>query len=59
MIPKGIAAIVTGGSSGLGAASAAKLASEGARVTIFDMNEETGRALAGQGGVRRPPVTAE
>src|SRR5690349_14916387 len=46
MIPKGVAAIVTGGASGLGAASAAKLASEGARVAIFDMNEETGRAQA-------------
>jgi len=46
MIPKGVAAVVTGGGSGLGAASAAKLSSEGARVAIFDLNEETGRAHA-------------
>ena len=43
---KGLAAIVTGGGSGLGAATAEKLASQGAKVTIFDMNEETGRAHA-------------
>ncbi|MET0387373.1 MAG: SDR family NAD(P)-dependent oxidoreductase [Polyangiales bacterium] len=50
MIPKGVGVIVTGGGSGLGAASAAKLASEGARVAIFDMNEETGRAQASKIG---------
>ena len=48
----GIAAIVTGAASGLGAASAEKLASEGARVTIFDMNEEEGRAQAAKIGGR-------
>lgn len=44
------AAIVTGGASGLGAATAEMLAREGARVTIFDMNEETGRAQAAKIG---------
>lgn len=52
MIVKGVAAIVSGGGSGLGAASAAKLASEGARVAIFDLNEETGRAQAAKIGGR-------
>jgi len=43
---EGIGAIVTGGASGLGGASAAMLTSRGAKVTIFDMNEEVGRAHA-------------
>jgi NAD(P)-dependent dehydrogenase (short-subunit alcohol dehydrogenase family) len=41
-----IAAIVTGGASGLGAATAAALAEAGCRVTIFDMNRAAGEALA-------------
>jgi NAD(P)-dependent dehydrogenase (short-subunit alcohol dehydrogenase family) len=43
---KGLAAIVTGGASGLGAATAEMLASQGAKVTLFDMNEEAGKAQA-------------
>jgi NAD(P)-dependent dehydrogenase (short-subunit alcohol dehydrogenase family) len=50
MNPKGLAAVVTGGGSGLGAASAAKLASEGAKVAIFDLNEDTGRKHAAEIG---------
>ncbi|WP_420605872.1 SDR family NAD(P)-dependent oxidoreductase [Novosphingopyxis sp.] len=47
-----IAAVVTGGASGLGAATARLLASKGAKVTIFDMNVEKGEAVAGEiGGV--------
>ncbi|AIT81475.1 SDR family NAD(P)-dependent oxidoreductase [Novosphingobium pentaromativorans] len=42
----GSAAIVTGGASGLGGASAALLARAGAKVTIFDLNEELGAAHA-------------
>lgn len=42
----GVAAIVTGGASGLGAATAEMLAKEGAKVTLFDMNEEAGNAHA-------------
>jgi NAD(P)-dependent dehydrogenase (short-subunit alcohol dehydrogenase family) len=43
---QGSAAIVTGGASGLGAATAAMLAGKGAKVTLFDMNEEAGQAHA-------------
>lgn len=42
----GLAAIVTGGASGLGGATAAMLAAQGARVTIFDLNDEIGQAHA-------------
>jgi NAD(P)-dependent dehydrogenase (short-subunit alcohol dehydrogenase family) len=41
-----IAAIVTGGASGLGAAAAAALAKAGCKVAIFDMNREVGEAYA-------------
>ncbi|MBN8938066.1 MAG: SDR family NAD(P)-dependent oxidoreductase [Rhizobiales bacterium] len=42
MDAKGMAAIVTGGASGLGGATAARLAKAGAKVTIFDLNEALG-----------------
>ena len=42
----GTAAIVTGGASGLGGATAALLAQLGARVTIFDLNVAAGEAHA-------------
>ena len=41
----GCAALVTGGASGLGEATARALASHGADVTIIDLNEEAGKAL--------------
>jgi NAD(P)-dependent dehydrogenase (short-subunit alcohol dehydrogenase family) len=41
-----LAAIVTGGASGLGGATAARLAEMGAKVAIFDLNEEAGQAHA-------------
>lgn len=45
-------AVVTGGASGLGAATARALAAKGAKVAIFDMNEEKGTAMAEEiGGV--------
>ena len=43
---QGLAAIVTGGASGLGGATAQMLASKGAKVAIFDLNEEAGQAHA-------------
>ena len=39
-------AVITGGASGLGEATARLLASKGAKVAIFDMNEEKGNAVA-------------
>ena len=43
---EGLAAIVTGGASGLGAATAALLTARGAKVTIFDLNADLGAAKA-------------
>lgn len=45
-IDNSIAAVVTGGASGLGEASARALAAKGAKVAIFDLNEERGAAVA-------------
>jgi NAD(P)-dependent dehydrogenase (short-subunit alcohol dehydrogenase family) len=47
-----IPAIVTGGASGLGAATAARLAREGAKVTIFDLNVQQGEKAAAEIGAR-------
>jgi NAD(P)-dependent dehydrogenase (short-subunit alcohol dehydrogenase family) len=47
-----ISAVVTGGASGLGAATAAILAGQGVKVAIFDLNEEVGRAHASEIGAR-------
>ena len=47
-----IAAVVTGGASGLGEATVRSLASHGVKVAIFDMNEAKGEAVAKEvGGV--------
>jgi NAD(P)-dependent dehydrogenase (short-subunit alcohol dehydrogenase family) len=43
---KGKGAIVTGGASGLGGATASALAAAGAKVAIFDLNEALGREKA-------------
>jgi NAD(P)-dependent dehydrogenase (short-subunit alcohol dehydrogenase family) len=41
-----IAAVVTGAASGLGAATARALAAQGVKVAVFDLNEQTGEAMA-------------
>jgi NAD(P)-dependent dehydrogenase (short-subunit alcohol dehydrogenase family) len=43
-------AVITGGASGIGRASAVRLASEGATVVIVDTNEQAGKALADELG---------
>ena len=45
-IDSSISAIVTGGASGLGEATVRALRAAGAKVAIFDMNEQTGLATA-------------
>lgn len=45
-----IAAVVTGGASGLGEASARALAARGARVAIFDLNAQRGERVAAEIG---------
>ena len=56
-----ISAVVTGGASGLGAATVRALAAHGVKVAIFDLNAEKGEALAKEvGGVFcKVNVTAE
>lgn len=49
-ITENTVAIVSGGASGLGGAVAQTLAAAGAKVGIFDLNEETGQAMAAKIG---------
>jgi NAD(P)-dependent dehydrogenase (short-subunit alcohol dehydrogenase family) len=57
----GIGAFVAGGASGLGEATARELAARGARVTVADLNEERGAALADDlgGSFAKADVTDE
>ena len=44
----GTSAIVTGGASGIGAASARALTKRGVRCVLIDLNDELGEALASE-----------
>lgn len=49
-LSSGMAAVVTGAASGLGAATARALAGKGIKVGVFDLNEEAGKAVAAEIG---------
>ena len=52
MIIQGVSAVVTGGASGLGEATARALAAKGAKVAVFDRDVERGEKVAAEiGGV--------
>jgi NAD(P)-dependent dehydrogenase (short-subunit alcohol dehydrogenase family) len=56
---EGNGALVAGGASGLGAATVRRLVADGAHVVIADLNEDAGRALAGELGERATFVATD
>jgi NAD(P)-dependent dehydrogenase (short-subunit alcohol dehydrogenase family) len=54
----GKTAIVFGGASGLGEATARRLAAEGADVVIADLSAERAASVASESAARRPPATS-
>src|SRR4029079_13839127 len=55
---KGMAAVVTGAASGLGEATARALAARGAKVAVFDRDEDRGNRVASDIGVLSCVVAA-
>ena len=55
---KGHAAIVTGGASGLGAATARALAAAGAKVALFDVNDKAASEVAADNALGRTDAGA-
>ncbi|HEX8420075.1 MAG TPA: SDR family oxidoreductase [Sphingomonas sp.] len=55
-IVAGMSAVVTGGASGLGRATAEALSATGVRVTVFDLNQEAGQEVADAIGGHFCPV---
>ena len=49
-----ISAVITGGASGLGAATARRLASHGVKVALFDLNADLGEGRSRRAPWRRP-----
>jgi 3-hydroxyacyl-CoA dehydrogenase / 3-hydroxy-2-methylbutyryl-CoA dehydrogenase len=56
---QGKSALITGGASGLGAATVRMLAAKGAKVTIADVNENGGKALAQELGANVSFIKAD
>ena len=54
MNPKDKIAVITGGASGLGRATAEALIEQGAKIAIFDLNEKLGAANGRGLGGRHP-----
>ena len=53
----GRVAVITGAGSGIGYATAVRLAAEGAKVVVADTNEESGNKVAKEVGGDKVPMT--